>query len=194
METTTTNTQNETFTTLTVGDYTVILSSLTQAHIDLHNAVGTGSAFVKPFTLDMLPNKIAPGPNRVVSKDIVGWSLVDKLKYAEHLPNAELTIAKKQGVIDGVLQDITVPAITTSMKLEYFETYIYTVLLFGYNPEYATDELKKYVKLNRLEDALVLGSAFPGEFSIRGIDVPAASADKGKKWNNDGWAVIIPQS
>ena len=121
METTTTNTQNETFTTLTVGDYTVILSSLTQAHIDLHNAVGTGSAFVKPFTLDMLPKEITPGPNRVVSQDVVGWSLVDKLKYAQHLPDSNVTTAKKQGVIDGVLQDITVPAITTSMNLEFFE-------------------------------------------------------------------------
>ena len=189
---TTTNTEKETFTTLTVGDYTVILSSLTQQHIDLHNAIGTGSAFVKPFTLDMLPKEIVPGPNRVVSQDVVGWSLVDKLKYAQHLPDSTPAVATKQGVIDGVLQDITVPAITTSMELEYFETYIYTVLLFGYNPEYATNSLKEYVAQNKLQDALVLGSAFPGEFSIRGIDVPAASSDKGTKWTTDGWAVIIP--
>lgn len=190
----TTNTQQETFTTITHNGYTVVLSSLTQAHIDLHNQVGTGSAFAKPFTLDMLPEKITPGPNRVVCEDVVGWSLVDKLKYAEHLPNAELTVAKKEGVINGTLTDIEVPAVKTTMPLEYFETHIYTVLLFGYNPEYATDELKTYIAANNLQDALVLGTAFPGEFGIRGIDVPAASLDNGQKWTNDGWAVIIPQS
>lgn len=190
----TTNTQQETFTTITHNGYTVVLSSLTQAHIDLHNQVGTGSAFAKPFTLDMLPEKITPGPNRVVCEDVVGWSLVDKLKYAEHLPNAELTVAKKEGVINGTLTDIEVPAVKTTMPLEYFETHIYTVLLFGYNPEYATDELKTYIAANNLQDALVLGTAFPGEFAIRGIDVPAASLDNGQKWTNDGWAVIIPQS
>ena len=46
----TTNTQEqETFTTITHNGYTVILSSLTQAHIDMHNTVGTGSAFSKTF-------------------------------------------------------------------------------------------------------------------------------------------------
>ena len=142
----------------------------------------------------MLPEEITPGPNRVVCKDPVGWSLVDKLKYAKHLPGSEITTATKEGVIDGVLQDIQVPAVKTTMPLEYFETYIYTVLLFGYNPEYATDELKTYIAANDLQDALVLGTAFPGEFGIRGIDVPAASSDNGQKWTNDGWAVIVPQS
>jgi len=188
---TTTNTK-ETFSTLTIGDYTVVLSSLTQAHIDMHNQIGTGSAFVKPFTLDMLPEQITPGPNRVVTDNVVGWSLVDKLKYAQHLPGSNITTATKEGVIDGVLQDIEVPAVETTMPLEYFETHIYTVLLFGYNPEYATDELKAYIEANNLQEALVLGSAFPGEFGIRGIDVPAASGDKGTKWTTDGWAVIIP--
>lgn len=186
--------KKETFTTMQIGEHTVILSSLTQAHIDMHNQVGTGSAFINPFSLDMLPKEITPGPNKVIAKDPVGWCLVDKVKYANMLPGAELATATKEGVINGTVQDITVPAVNTTMPLEYFETYIYTILLFGYNPQYATTEMKQYVAQNNLQDALVLGTAFPGEFGIRGIDVPAASGDNGQKWTNDGWAVIIPQS
>lgn len=187
-----TKTQTETFTTIQVGEYTVILSSLTQAHIDMHNQVGTGSAFIKPFTLDMLPKEITPGPNKIVTETPIGYSLVDKVKYATFLPDATSTIAVKQGVINGVVQDIKVPAIRTSMPLEYFETNVFTILLFPYNSEYATTELKQYVADNNLETALVLGTAFPGEFAIRGVDVPAASGLNGTQWNVDGWAVVIP--
>lgn len=187
-----TETQTETFTTMQIGEHTVILSSLTQAHIDMHNRVGTGSAFMNPFTLDMLPEEIVPGPNKVVSESPIGYSLVDKVKYATFLPDATSTTAVKQGVINGVLQDIKVPAVRTSMPLEYFETNVCTILLFPYNPEYATKEMKQYVANNNLETALVLATAFPGEFAIRGIDVPAASGLNGTQWNVDGWAVIIP--
>jgi len=185
-------TETETFTTLQIGEHTVILSSLTQAHIDMHNQVGTGSAFINSFSLDMLPKEITPGPNKIVTEGPIGWSLVDKIKYAKLLPGAKLTTATKEGVINGTVQDITVPAVETTMPVEYFETNICTVLLFGYNPEYATSEMKQYVIQNNLQSALVLGTAFPGEFAIRGIDVPAASVDNGQKWTNDGWAVVIP--
>ena len=185
-------TEEETFTTMQIGEHTVILSSLTQAHIDMHNKVGTGSAFIDGFTIDMLPAEIIPGPNKITTDNPIGYSLVDKLKYTKLLPGATLTTALKQGVINGTLQDIEVPATTTTMPLEYFETNTFTILLFPYNSEYATNNLQQYVTGNNLQKALVLATAFPGEFSIRGIDVPAASGLNGNQWNTDGWSVIIP--
>lgn len=188
-----TQTTQETFTTVQRGEHTIIVSSWTVDHIALHNKVGAGSCFKNgfKFSLDTIPENVYPGPNVLNLNETVGYLLVDRLEFAQYLPNAKLDFSggRKEGVIDGKLTDLLVPSVTTSMPIDFFSTNVLTILLFGYNPDFATATLKAYVEANGLQDALVLGSAFPGEFAVRGMDVPAAARTD---WADAGWCVVIP--
>lgn len=188
-----TQTTTETFTTIQRGQHTIIVSSGVMDHISLHNEVGAGSCFKKgfKFSLDTIPETVHPGPNVLNLDETVGYLLVDRLKLAQFLPNAKVDMkgGKKQGVVDGKLADIFVPAVTTDMPMDFFSTNTLTILLFGYNPDFATANLKAYVEANKLQHALVLGSAFPGEFAVRGMDVPAPARTD---WAEAGWCVVIP--
>ena len=76
------------------------------------------------------------------------------------------------------------------LEIEKFATNEMSVLLFPYNPAFASNELKKFVEENNAQDHLVWGSAFPGPMSIDGTEIKPVHM-----WKEGGefdFAVIIP--
>ena len=170
----------------------IITSSEVLKHIALHDTVGTGSCFAEDFrfSLNMIPNKnIKPGANTLTLDERVGNLLVDKFESALTLPDATLGSAYKETTVDGVTMNLPVPSVSTSKSLESFSTNELTFLVFPYNPDFATDELKDFIETVDMPEAWILATAFPGSLKIKGEDVPPI---------NDGawdgrWAVILPE-
>lgn len=189
----------QTFCVVNRDGINILIGSETTKHILMHNSVGAGSMWKEGFCFaeDTLPQKPVPFWNVVQCQSTVGYLLVDKIEQASLLPDAVVgEDGTKEGLFDGKPRKFSVPSVKTSMPLNYFSTNEYTVGLFPYSddPQFCPPERKAFVEQNGLNDGnlLVLGTAFPGQVSVRGQAVPVASLDGGKKWHNEGWCVIIP--
>ena len=179
----------ETFEVIERSGHKIIISSLVLDHIRLHSKPGNGSCFKSGFeiNLDLIPQEVTPGPNVVDFGETVGYELLDKYEYASQLQNADATFVTKESYAGGTRKEIKVPAFQTTQSIEDFKTNLMTVLLFPFNPDYASSEMKAYVKANGLEKALVFGTAFPGLLTVRGEEVKPVHL-----WEENQWAVILP--
>ena len=194
------DTGNEKFEWVKLGEYNICIGSKSLEHVALHSSFGGGSMFLSEVNVEKLLGMLDPekintfGANRVLSDEPIGYNLVDKVDKAMLLPDAALTTGYKTGVIEGVPHGIEVPAVSTSMTREYFETCEATILLYPPTEDlqFTTQERIDFVKSCGKENILFFASAFPGAFDVRGMSVPPASLDKGMHWDNNGWCAIIP--
>ena len=182
----------ETFTVIERNGHKIIISSKILEHIAYHTEIGYGSVFKEGVTIDvsLIPNNVKPGVNYVYFDRAIGYNLLMKRTDALQLPDAKVTYAEKESYAGGTRKLVKVPAIKTSSELESFQTNLMSVLLFGYNPDFASNELKKFVEENNAQDHLVWGSAFPGPMDIDGVEIkPVHMWSEGGEYD---FAVIIP--
>ena len=183
----------ETFQVIERNSHKIIISSLVLQHIAYHVEIGYGSVFKKGVKIDisLIPDDVKPGVNTVYFDQTIGYNLLMKrLDAIDELPHIEVSYSEKESYAGGKRALVKVPAICTSAKLEKFATNEMSVLLFPYNPAFASNELKKFVAENNAEDHLVWGSAFPGPMSIDGTEIkPVHMWEEGGEFD---FAVIIP--
>jgi hypothetical protein len=182
----------EAFEVIERNGHKIIISSKILEHIALHTEIGYGSVFKKGITIDigLIPDDVKPGVNYVHFDRPIGYNLLMKRTDALNLPFAGVTYSEKESYAGGTRSLVKVPAIRTTLGLEKFETNLMSVLLFGYNPAFASNELKKFVEENNAQDHLVWGSAFPGPMSIDGTEIkPVHMWEEGGEFD---FAVIIP--
>ena len=183
----------ETFQVIQRNGHKIIISSLILQHISYHTEIGYGSVFKKGVKIDisLIPDDVKPGVNTVYFDQTIGYNLLMKrLDAIDELPHIEVGYSEKESYAGGTRSLVKVPAIYTSAKLEKFATNEMSVLLFPYNPNFASNELKKFVQDNNAQDHLVWGSAFPGPMSIDGTVIkPVHMWEEGGEFD---FAVIIP--
>jgi hypothetical protein len=182
----------ETFEVIERSGYKIIVSSKILEHISYHTEIGYGSVFKKglEININLLPDDVKPGVNTVFFPEAIGYNLLMKRLDALNLPFSGVTYSEKESYAGGKRSLVKVPAIRTTLKLEEFATNEMSVLLFGYNPAFASNELKKFVEDNNAQDHLVWGSAFPGPMDIDGVEIkPVHMWKEGGEYD---FAVIIP--
>lgn len=171
--------------------YWVIIDKETMAHIQKAHgteAWGKGSIFTQFPDLDSVAQN-AQFSNEIFYpiQGAAGYNLVLPTQDAMKLPDAKSLQTTKEEDVGGTgkLQDMSVPAVSTSAPLSEFATNEAWAIILTAKPQFLAEDLKndpeilEKVKEGKLK-ALV--TAFPGR-----KDVPKITDWKGN------WVVVIPQ-
>lgn len=114
-----------------------------------------------------------------------GYDLVWPTQEAQQMPNAKnTTTIKEENLGKNIMEDMNVPAISTTLPLSHFKTNEAYAIIVPANPQFLPPELKIPEILNKIinNQAYALISAFPGKKNVPKIT----------QWNGQ-WTVVIPK-